>query len=645
MNFKVGRWWFWGGSGIALFLALTAFFWLSTQNNLGQEGLSAVTPLGSPATARMDREMARLLVIVDKLENDEEVDGERCQRCSFLAQTANGYRDKASAALSDVRNLESTLSNEIGSDVPGRRASLERQLVARQSAAGRALAGLKSFAAAASSCELEKLCTRDDPQRAAQSVPLDCKRDRQDVIASVARISALAEGVITQARLCQTISCPVMNCARSAELLADLEIAEMSMAELAGGRTALRGAERSGQGTSMATVLGGIERALVRLALDSAVTSLAPSDLSARAHDMRTGLVGWVAQTEVRRGVDQNGWRISALMGEIDVAAEWALSGDTVEYTHAYFEALSRAMLSAARLDAALALESDENAGRQSTTVSGPICGAVELGNAYLITGRAIAALGFCRAKSACIRSSGIAWSRGAQRSASDGEIGALAAIIGALPLGAERQADATVARSLPAEVSMNREGYLAGEVITVSVDAAPSSCLVSGGAIAIVRAGTAQTVEQRYHLKENTTSEVLLAAPNEPGHYMVRVFASPDRGGQVLSEHPFAVGQLGPGCEGFTGIWDTQFGRLHMVDRDGILSGSYRRGAKALLPGLLFGERTGRTFQGTWLSELGRGGTKLRLLDGGTRFRGTWGARPGNQTNGGPWNGDCLGQ
>ena len=645
MNFSSGRWWLFFGAGISIVLALAAFFWFSAQNSTGQETARAVTPLGSPATARLDREMARLLVIVDTLENDDEANGERCQRCSFLAQTANGYRERASVALSDIRKLEATLSDEIDSNVPGRRASLERQLSARQTAAGRALAGLKSFAAAASSCELEKLCTRDDPQRSAQSIPLDCKRDRQDVMSAIARISALAEGVVAQARLCQSIECPVMNCARSSELLADLEIAEMSLAELAGGRTALLGAERPGQGVGMATVLGGIERALVRLALDSAETSLTSSDLSARAHDMRSGLVGWMTQTEFRRGVDKNGWRVSALMGEIDVAAEWALSGDTVEYTHAYFEALSRAMLSAARLDAALAIENDERVQGQSTPASGPVCGAAELGNAYLSTGRAIAALGFCRAKSACIRSSGIPWSRGAQRSASGGEIGALAAIIGALPLDPERQADASVARSLPAVVSMSREGYLAGEVITVAVDGRPSSCLVKGGAIAIARAGTSQTVEQRFQLQGNATSEVLLAAPNNPGRYVVRVFASPDRGGQVLSEHPFAVDQLGPGCEGFTGVWDTQFGRLHMVERDGLVSGSYRRNEKALLPGLLIGERAGRTFEGTWLSELGRGGTKLRLLESGIRFRGTWGARPGNATNGGPWNGDCLGR
>jgi len=341
----------------------------------------------------------------------------------------------------------------------------------------------------------------------------------------------------------------------------------------------------------LAVVHGGVVRALVRLAIDSSEASLAPDILSARAEDMRSGLLTWVEETEIRKGVQKHTCRVGALMAEIDVAAEWARRDETEEYTQAYFEALSRAMLSAARLDAALAIMDDPAENRQQPVVSGPVCGANELADAYLNVGRAIAALGFCQAKSACPRPGPPLGGR-SLRSASDLSIGALAAVTGALPLGLDRAADAGVRASNPVRLSLNRQSYQTGEAVTVSADTTPSACLADTGSIGIAKAGAPEGRERRYTLAGNTRSEILLAAPGEAGRYVVRVFASPDRGGQILSEHPLTIHPMAPGCEGFTGIWDTEFGRLHLVDREGRVTGSYRRGNNSPLPGLLIASR-----------------------------------------------------
>ncbi len=629
---------------VSLLSCLAAFLWWQGQSSEGGAMSRSIAALDSPATARMDREMAELLVVLDAVRHGDKATGEHCERCEYLAASANVFWEQASTALGDIRRLEASLSIEASDAAPAHHATIRRQLSERQLAAGRAVAGLRSFTDAALACEAEQLCTRDDPSRSIQTSPLDCERDGPTINTALAKITDLADRIIAQARSCQSMSCPVMNCERSAALAADLRVAEISLAELAGGRTSFPGYAQQIPTAGLATVLGGVERALARLAADSTRTSLTPEALAACAHDMREGLAVWLEGKEYRRGVEKESWRVSALMAEIDVAAEWALAGEKVEYTRAYFEALSRAMLSAARLDAALVTGEEERlANRQSA--AGPICGTTEIGNAYLSAGQAIAALGFCRAKSACEKGPTSRSFNHSPRSASEGSIAALAAIIGALPLDADRAADASATNAPPASVSLSRDNYLAGEVMTVSADPTPSACLINGGAIGLAAAGTMAVPRQRYHLPPRERSDILLAAPTEPGFYVVRVFASPDRGGQILSEHGFNVAPLGPGCDGFTGLWNTEFGRLRMVERDGQVSGSYRRDKDVPMPGLILGQRDGTRLKGIWLSELGRGGRALRLAEDGAHFRGTWGINVDQTDGAGRWNGECLGR
>lgn len=601
-------------------MSATVGWWVWDRSTGSLHSARIVQQIASPATLRLDRDMARVLDLLADVERGAVIDGQPCERCAYLAQTVSLYRDRAEAALAGIRESERALSQISDRAPPGTRATLERALTAQQRSAARAMAGLRSYTNAMGDCEKERLCQRHDGARAEESQPLECTRDAGAVRAAAARIEQLSERVIAEARQCQTTVCPIMNCERSAAFAADLEIAEMSLAELVGGRTALPGIVEDTAPTGLAVVLGGVERALVRLAIDSAETSLEADALSARAADMRSGLKGWIEETEFRKGVQQHAWRVGALLAEIDVAAEWARRDDSQEYTQAYFEALSRAMLSAARLDAALAIAAAPVTSAP-LSASGPVCGANELAGAYLKVGQAIAALRFCRAKSACPQPIRSPQGRPI-RSASDRAIGALAAVTGALPLTLERAADAAVRASRPVELSLDQATYRTGEAMTISADTAPSACLMSDGAIGLAKAGSVEAREERYALAGNAVSEILLAAPGEPGRYVVRVFASPERGGHILSEHPLSVEALGPSCEGFTGLWDTEFGRLHLVDRDGRVTGSYRRSEFAPRPGLLIASRDRNLLNGIWLSELGRGGARLRLAEDGQSFR-----------------------
>lgn len=628
---------------LALVIVLAGlWFVLAGRGEEGQRPVSVVETFDTPATSRLGRELTAALDVLQALQSGEGISTQSCERCRFLSQAADVYKVKAVGLLETIRVLEGAISGSRDGLTDAERNGLIRNLAQQQKVAGRVILGLMSFADAIKDCEQERLCRRDDPLRAAETMPLDCRRDQAVLQSSVQRIERLADRVIDEARQCQRFSCPVMQCDKAAGLSDDLAIVETSLAELAGGRLALPGVGELAPASGLATVLGSVERGLVALAVQSAETKIEPDALMARADDMKAGLGAWLQETESRHGVQETSWRVSALMGEIDVAAEWARAGEGADHTRAYFRSLSRAILSAARLDAALAMSEENQASATLGVVEGPICGARELGQAYLKVGQARAALNFCRAKSAC--PSARTPEAVPHRSAASRGLGAYAAVTGALPLDEARARDASVAQSAPVELSFQRQRFRSGEVLRVRADTRASACLIEDGAIALVRAGSPARRAQRYQLDGGNVSEILLAAPTEPGRYAVRVFASANRGGGTLRDEVVSVEPLAVGCSGFSGLWDTDFGRLYLTERDGEITGSYRRNDTTPLPGLFVGQRRGNVAEGIWLSELGRGGARLRLTDGGTRFVGSWGVTPERVDGAGQWNGACLG-
>ena len=192
----------------------------------------------------------------------------------------------------------------------------------------------------------------------------------------------------------------------------------------------------------------------------------------------------------------------------------------------------------------------------------------------------------------------------------------------------------------------------MAGEVIEARIDPRGNRCLADGGYVALEPAGThAERAEGMSALsslmRETLTAgdpqaSVLFEAP-APGDYSLNVYAAAGAGGALLAQRPVVVTKPAPArCDGWTGVWRTEFGRLVTVERaGGTVTGTYRQGS-AVRPGFLTGRVSGDTLRGTWMSEIGTGGTRLTLRGEGL-FRGTWGLAPGRETNGGIWSGICI--
>lgn len=205
---------------------------------------------------------------------------------------------------------------------------------------------------------------------------------------------------------------------------------------------------------------------------------------------------------------------------------------------------------------------------------------------------------------------------------------------------------------------------YRQGEGVRISVKGNANRCLAEGGKIVLLPFAKARSIkpfdtvsvlsEQFAHLTmppghekgqgKDTNREMLFAAPRK-GQYSAMVFAGEAHGGRALSGTPLRVAENYPeACIGWTGVWQTEFGHLVTIEQpDGSLSGSYRQSFSAR-PGFLFGKVSGRRLDGSWVSEISEGGTRL-FLEGEGVFRGSWGLAPGQFNSGGRWSGICIAQ
>lgn len=187
---------------------------------------------------------------------------------------------------------------------------------------------------------------------------------------------------------------------------------------------------------------------------------------------------------------------------------------------------------------------------------------------------------------------------------------------------------------------------YSPREPMALGVEAAGNQCLAAGATIELRPLTPAADVPTvRTHVPSADQS-VTLAAPDVPGDYLAlllppRTVPTP----QImvpLAQTPFKVVPAPPGCSGFAGTWDTDFGEMTAVVRGETLLGTYRR-AGASRPGVVEGTVKGREMTGTWRSDLGRGGVHLVLQGDGQRFSGTWGSKPEEVDGSGLWRGRCM--
>jgi hypothetical protein len=203
--------------------------------------------------------------------------------------------------------------------------------------------------------------------------------------------------------------------------------------------------------------------------------------------------------------------------------------------------------------------------------------------------------------------------------------------------------------------ITLDQTSYRSGEAIEVTIDPAGNRCLMEGGHLALLpfSDGTARapfaTIDRldtsalRRRVKgQGAESLVRLAAPAR-GAYRAHLFAAEGAGGRRLMSLPVQIADGEPvRCDGWTGVWQTEFGRLVTVAREGgEVSGSYRR-RPDLWPGFLTGTVADGVLTGHWTSDISGGGTRLRLRGEGI-FQGHWGLSPASRVNGGRWSGICV--
>ncbi len=130
---------------------------------------------------------------------------------------------------------------------------------------------------------------------------------------------------------------------------------------------------------------------------------------------------------------------------------------------------------------------------------------------------------------------------------------------------------------------------------------------------------------------------------PRAPGRYRFVLQAAKTRGAGVFgASAPFDVAAAPAGCNGFAGTWDTDFGTLTVTVRDGIARGTYRQ-SEDDRAGILEGTVDGPILVGRWYSEIGSGGTRLTMADGGQAFAGTWSQTLERTGGAGKWEGHCI--
>lgn len=214
---------------------------------------------------------------------------------------------------------------------------------------------------------------------------------------------------------------------------------------------------------------------------------------------------------------------------------------------------------------------------------------------------------------------------------------------------------DARVSAEPVPDISLTRMAYQEGSAIELDLEIRNNRCLANGGHVALVPLDEANgaiaisvdllagTVEQA-EVSNDPRSRLLFRAPPE-GLYTAAVYAGAAEGGALLAATPLRVIEPEPQyCDGWTGVWRTEFGRLVTVQHDDeTVTGSYSR-VPGVQPGFLFGRVRNTQLHGVWVSEISSGGARL-TLEGDGVFRGSWGLSPDQMTNGGRWSGVCIGQ
>lgn len=590
--------------------------------------------LAAPPTRRLDAELREALTIAARLEEETAPRQGACAACVTTWTGVQFFGDEARRAMAQVRRLERRHGDAAGTD-----ARLERQLAAARETAGVSILGYRHFLDAYEQCSADAGCAApgDLPQSA-----FSCRNEEPVLREALARVTALASALEKEADACNLLSCPVLDCKPARAMMQDLGIAEEALVALSRG-VPLGAAARGPlpvqvRAEDVMQAVGGLEDAFRSLAHG-------PGDpqhwQDARMEASRiAGELSYMAQQAELAGEGDTVWRLRTVVLALSRAERFMReAAQEIPARSHGLKALADAMLDSARLVSALrqrAAAAQANEVRQDENV----CAAGDLLAALHAVKTARAGYQLCWDRSTCRPPSPeeTAAAREAVPPIRSREA-ALEALTRGLPLDPRRSLAAGVRPAPAPKLAVQQTEFTEGEVIRLDPDFGPGSCLAEGGYLSLNTDG--RPVSSQTYALSGEPGSVMLFAPEAPGTHELGAYASLERGGGLLAARRFEVTPLPDTCEGFTGLWETDVGELHLIERDGAVTGSYRR-EPGTRPGFVIGAAEGSRFSGIWISEISRGKAEFVLGEEGGNFSGRWTLEHDGRA-GGAWNGTCI--
>ncbi len=432
-----------------------------------------------------------------------------------------------------------------------------------------------------------------------------------------ARLSVALDDLISIGGQCRDMVCPDVDCATRARTVSVLGELRNAISQTIDAQTLSDGVgEHVAEANALALRIVALRGD--NMAAQDWIAEAEAWTLAANAYEGDLA-IGW----RLRRVADSLG-EISRILDMDDAAPHWP---------------------SIFALAAEIVIEL-ERAQASTNALNGAACGGLETPRAQAIAERARdaeALLAVCAARAACAGrdvASGLAPFDARAISGVD----ALRAFADQAAEVLEQNAPiGLVAQGAP-DMSLERDAFAALEAIRVELDLSTSACMTEPGALLAIRGiGSPEANLFEAQLSSSRQQEILLEAPQAVGSYEVVAVAPLARGSAVLPLATIEVTTPRPEtCDGFTGVWETEFGELVLYQQGGAARGTYRR-FEDVRPGFLFGDVREGVLRGNWQSELGSGSVRLRLAGDGRSFSGSWQHVRGIMAGSGRWSGSCA--
>ncbi len=522
----------------------------------------------------------------------------------------------------------------------------------------------RALSQAAEDCRGEAGCGREtDARDPVAAVPLPaasqarCEAERADLGEALAAFEPAVMALEEATSACAAIACPVADCTSRATLIEAAAFTERVLAALDPGSAAPQtqaagpaapDADRLAAGTVAA--LAGLGEGFGPAGVDGAHLA----EAAQRVAKEEAALSALAAETAPRG----SSWRAAAvrlsLAGVRDALGRLQLAAAKDAIQESLWDLTARRMAAAALALTRLAPPTD------FTPPAPPRCLSSDPEPARAMLRRLRTALdgaAVCNLRAGCETAEAVA--RGTGRAdllihdpVLESDLELLRILTEEAGWPEELVKRAAAAEDTAPSIGIGRELYRQGEAVKVRLRTGGNRCMADGGFVAIVPSGDARRpnlssievmrdVVDRVRLAPGDQAPALFAAP-PAGTYALAVFGGLEHGGRELSRSSLVVAEGPPEtCKGWTGTWRTEFGRMVTVERDGQVSGTYRR-TPGVRTGFVMGEAKGDVFEGIWISEIGSGGTRLHLRGDGV-FRGAWGTVPKEMDNGGLWSGICI--